>query len=351
MPTGREELAHALLLHVAAGTFEVQDAVPALRALAGEAGGPIPTRLALLQSLRAEPLEGLGPVVDALLRHRFRDAETAHTLKASAHPIPPELRAELADLPLDVAVGWRTGAPGGTRWAEAYELLQHRLFLAGVDASARLREEVEAALGAAARRLGELPAPASWSDPRVLVAAAREEVGAADAPLLAALDQRAAELERAAGAALVRADEALAALPAPLASEVPESALVSRVPSRFRSADDPVARRACLDLVLAWPTAAMVPALLAITTEGWAQEHAMLVLTLRFGRVHGADWRAWTAWLRAQEAALGRVRPVAPASSTAVERRAGRGRGRPPAPAATRSTPANPHRARGRSAA
>jgi len=320
MPTGREELAHALLLHVAAGTFEVQDAVPALRALAGEASGPIPTRLALLQSLRAEPLEGLGPVVDALLRHRFRDAETAHTLKASAHPLPPELRAELADLPLDVAVGWRTGAPGGTRWAEAYELLQHRLFLAGVDASARLREEVEAALGAAARRLGEPPAPASWSDPRVLVAAAREEVGAADGPLLGALERRAAELERAAGAALVRADEALAALPAPLASEVPESALVSRVPSSFRSTADPIARRARLDLVLAWPTAAMVPALLAITTEAWAQEHAMLVLTLRFGRVHGADWRAWTGWLRAQEAALGRVRPVAPASSTAVER-------------------------------
>ena len=44
----------------------------------------------------------------------------------------------------------------------------------------------------------------------------------------------------------------------------------------------------------------MVPALLAITTEPWAQERALLVLTLRFGRVHGADWRAWSAWLRAQ---------------------------------------------------
>ncbi|HEU0091682.1 MAG TPA: hypothetical protein VFS78_06195, partial [Vicinamibacteria bacterium] len=61
MPTGREELAHALLLHAAAGTFEVQEVVPALRALAGAAGGPAPTRLALLESLRAEPLEGLGP--------------------------------------------------------------------------------------------------------------------------------------------------------------------------------------------------------------------------------------------------------------------------------------------------
>ncbi|HYU41001.1 MAG TPA: hypothetical protein VEQ84_02530, partial [Vicinamibacteria bacterium] len=51
----------------------------------------------------------------------------------------------------------------------------------------------------------------------------------------------------------------LAALPAPLAPEVPESALVSRVPSSFRSAADPVARRARLDLVLGWPNAAMVP--------------------------------------------------------------------------------------------
>src|SRR5260221_14252415 len=118
MPTGREELAHALLLHVAAGTFEVQEVVPALRALAGQAGGPGPPRLALLQALRAEPLEGLGPVVDALLRRRFRDAETAHTLKAATQPLPPAPRAELADPPLPGPVGWRPGAPGGTRWAE-----------------------------------------------------------------------------------------------------------------------------------------------------------------------------------------------------------------------------------------
>src|SRR5260221_6137180 len=312
MPTGREELAHALLLHVAAGTFEVQEVVPALRALAGQAGGPGPTRLGLPQALPAEPLEGLGPVVDAPLRRRFRDAETAHTLKAAAQPLPPELRAELADLPLEVPVGWRTGAPGGTRWAEAYELLQHRLFLAGMEASARLREDVDAALGAAARRLHEPPAPASWSDPRVLVAAAREEVGAADATLLAALERRAAELEHDAGAALVRADEALAALPAPLASDVPESALAARIPSSFRSAADPVARRARLDLVLGWPNAAMVPALLAITTEGWAQEHAILVLTLRFGRVHGADWRAGCPRAAGEGAALRPGRPPPP---------------------------------------
>src|SRR5258708_13193150 len=111
MPTGREELAHALLLHAAAGTFEVQEVVPALRALAGAAGGPAPTRLALLQSLRAEPLEGLGPVVDALLRHRFRDPETAHMLKASAHPLPPQLPAQLPDLPLPPPLARPPAAP------------------------------------------------------------------------------------------------------------------------------------------------------------------------------------------------------------------------------------------------
>ena len=319
MPTGREELAHALLLHVAAGTLDAQEVVPAVRALVGGAPGSAPTRLSLLAALRAEPPEGLGTVVDALLRLRFRDAEAAHALKAAARPLPPELAAELADLPLDVPVGWRTTAPGGTRAAEAYELLQHRLFLAGAEASVRLRDEVDAALRTAAARLGEPPSPASWSDPRRLVAAAREEVGAADAPLAAALERRAAELEGEAAAALARAAAALATLAAH-APDVPEAALVSKLPSSFRSAADDGSRRALLDVALGWPTAAVVPALLAITTESWAQEHAMLVLTLRFGRGHGADWRTWSAWLRTQETALVRARPVPPASSTAVER-------------------------------
>ena len=319
MPTGREELAHALLLHVAAGTLDAQEVVPAVRALVGGAPGSAPTRLSLLTALRAEPAEGLGTVVDALLRRRFRDAEAAHALKAAARPLPPELAAELADLPLDVPVGWRTAAPGGTRAAEAYELLQHRLFLAGADASARLREAVDGALRTAAARLGEPPSPASWSDPRRLVAAAREEVGAADAPLAAALERRAAELEGEAAAALARAAAALAT-PAALAPDVPEAALVSKLPSSFRSAADDGSRRALLDVALGWPAAAMVPALLAITTESWAQEHAMLVLTLRFGRGRGGDWRTWSTWLRTQETALVRARPVPPASSTAVER-------------------------------
>jgi len=319
MPTGREELAHALLLHVAAGTLDAQEVVPALRVLVGGAAGSAPTRLSLLAALRAEPPDGLRPVVDALVRLRVRDVEAAHALRAAGQPLPPELAAELADLPLDAPPGWRIGVAGGTRWAQAYELLQHRLFLAGTDVSPRVRDEVDAALRAAVATLGEAPSPASWAEPRLLAPAARAEVGGADAALAAALDRRSAELDREAGAALARADEALAALPAPLPPDVPEAALVSRLPASFRRAD-PARQRALLDLALSWPTAAMVPALLAIATEPWAQEHAMLVLTLRFGRLHGEDWPRWVEWLRAQEAALARARPVAPAPSTAVER-------------------------------
>src|SRR6185369_16037860 len=109
MPTGREELAHALLLHVAAGTLDAQEAAPAVRALVGGASPSAATRLSLLQALRAEPPDGLGPAIEALVRRRFGDAEAAHALKAAARPLTPELAAELADLPLDTPVGWRTG--------------------------------------------------------------------------------------------------------------------------------------------------------------------------------------------------------------------------------------------------
>src|SRR6185503_9478982 len=150
MPTGREELAHALLLHVAAGTLDVQEAAPALRALVGGASGSAPRRLSLLEALRAEPPAGLAPVIAALQRLRFRDAEAAHALKAASQPLTPELAAELADLPLDVPLGFRTGTPAGARWADAYELLQHHLFLDGAGTPPRLREGVAAALRAAA---------------------------------------------------------------------------------------------------------------------------------------------------------------------------------------------------------
>src|SRR6185436_3085597 len=159
MPTGREELAHALLLHVAAGTLDVQEAAPALRALVGGASGSAPSRLSLLEALRAEPPDGLAPVIAALQRLRFRDAEAAHALRAASQPLTPELAAELADLPLDVPVGWRAGVPAGARWTDAYELLQQHLFLDGAPTPPRLREAIDAALGVSAARLAEAPSP------------------------------------------------------------------------------------------------------------------------------------------------------------------------------------------------
>src|SRR4029079_10357183 len=105
--------------------------------------------------------------------------------------------------------------------------------------------------------------PAFWSEPRRLLAAAREEMGSADAAAASALEARSAELDRAAGADLARADEVLDAVPVPIPEEVPEAALVSRLPASFRRADA-ARQRVLLDLALAWPTAAMVPALLAI---------------------------------------------------------------------------------------
>ena len=248
MPTGREELAHALLLHVAAGTLDAQEAAPALRALVGGAAGSAPSRLSLLQALRAEPLEGLGPVVEALARRRFRDVEAAHALKAAAQPLTPELAAELADLPLDVPLGWRTrrarrhALGRSVRAAAAAPVPRRRGGTAAAARRGRRRSPRRR------RRLGDAPSAALWvgtapSDRRRSRGGRRRR-----AALAAALERRSAELDREAGAALARADEVLAALPAPLPSDLPESALVSRVPARFRLTADVAARRALLDL-------------------------------------------------------------------------------------------------------
>jgi hypothetical protein len=301
MPTGREELAQALLLHVAAGTLDAQEAAPAVRALVGGASPSTATRLSLLQALRAQPPDGLGPAIDALVRRRFGDVEAAHALKAAGQPLTPELAAELADLPLDVPLGWRTGGPGGTRWAEAYELLQQRLFLAGAEAPPRLREEESPPPSAGPppawpRR----PRPPFWSEPRrLLAAAARSGHGRCGGRVRARGALRGAGPRGRAPPWPART-RCWPPCPAPIPEDVPEEALLSRLPASFRRADA-AHQRVLLDVALAWPTAALVPALLAIATEPWAQERAFLVLTLRFGPVHGPDWRAWSAWLRAQE--------------------------------------------------
>ncbi|HEV7498654.1 MAG TPA: hypothetical protein VGQ33_01565, partial [Vicinamibacteria bacterium] len=112
MLTGREELARALLLHVAAGTIDAREAAAAVRALLAEPAAAAPPRLALLQSLRALPVEGLQPLVDRLRLLRLRDAEAAYELKRAGHPLPLDLAAELADLPLDGPIDWSAAAAG-----------------------------------------------------------------------------------------------------------------------------------------------------------------------------------------------------------------------------------------------
>src|SRR5262249_37347417 len=126
-------------------------------------------------------------------------------------------------------------------------------------------------------------------------------------------------------AARVEAALAASTIAPPASSEAPlaaveEAMLLDAARVRFQVTSQIDSRRALLDLVLAWPTPAMVAVLLARTPDAWAQERASLVLTLRFGRIGARDWAAWVAWLRAQSAALERDRPRLAPRATAAER-------------------------------
>jgi hypothetical protein len=59
-------------------------------------------------------------------------------------------------------------------------------------------------------------------------------------------------------------------------------------------------KRKILDSLCFWPTPAALPALQAIAEETWAQDRAMLNLTLRFGQRRASTWEGWQHWFTHQ---------------------------------------------------
>jgi hypothetical protein len=92
---------------------------------------------------------------------------------------------------------------------------------------------------------------------------------------------------------------ALAPVPHATASET-ETASIAALQNKFATAESPAEKRKVLDTLCFWPTPAALVALQQIAEETWAQDRAILNLTLRFGQRDASTWEDWRHWLTDQ---------------------------------------------------
>jgi hypothetical protein len=307
----RLDLARLLIQHLGAGTFETRDVLPAVQALAGRPEG---SRRALLAALAREDVAAFRPLVQKLRELRAADALRHFELRTAGQPVSAELAEELADLPLDVAVGWADLTEDPSRLGDAVEVLRDCFFLATRGTALPvIASVVEQEWRAVLERLRQRPTPWTAVPPLGLLHDASARLGA-DHPLqptLAALREGIeAEIveSRAAGVRSAQAGAEAGRAAESLAPDVDEDAFLEGLRDAFRAAADAGARRKLLDRVLCWPTVRAARVIPDLCTESWAQERAPLVLALRFGQRHGASWGHWRQWLDQARVASTQVR-------------------------------------------
>jgi hypothetical protein len=315
--SNRVGLAHQLLQQLTAGRLGAAEVLPAVAALLGSSEQP-PSRAALREALSREGLPELTPLLQHLQGGEVRDAQTFYSLRKAGQAIPPALRDELAQLPLDLPLDWPRRENLDTRLTEAVDVLRDWLLVHPLQARApRIAALVEEAYGRARARLAEPSSP--WPSPRPLVLAndllGRLGPGEGLRGALEALIARLAEDER---MQRQTATGAIARWPEPLPSDLDPEAVLEAAWSRFHQSQDGAERLRLLDLALSWPTQRMASLVLGMTSEPWAQERAALVLTLRFGKVYGQDWTLWARWLEEQQAAFEKDRQARLASDSGI---------------------------------
>ena len=269
-----ENLVGSLAHWLAAGKLEVRLVLPVVQNLAGA-----PQSLVSL-------LEQLGEVSDpaaiALADH-VRETLRKEALrfyekrKTRQKPTKPE-EALLGELTLDVPAEWSLeGDP-----------------IASVESAARLARDL-AFLAANQDQAPQLFHHVKNETSRSLLAAYSEIVPRIDRHSPDAIS----ELEKAWPVDLPGRDAVLAYLKNRVAPAT-EVNSVDTLQNKFAAAENRQEKRKILDSLCFWPTPAGLNALQSIAKETWAQDRAMLNLTLRFGPRAANTWEAWLDWISHQ---------------------------------------------------
>lgn len=256
-----QRLVLLLAQHLAAGSIEAEQALPALRELLGEEPGSL---LELQGALADAELSQAAPLQAAIQEQLCEEARAAEDEAPAGFP---------ADLPR----GWveREGLERLTR--DLIAKTRQRAYLGLEGEPGQIGDKVRARFAALQGELQAFPHP--WSQ----LGLSPDDVSE---PAREAWEARLA-FER---------EQALSGLvPSSLLNE---EAFLGALCEAFSASRDRSFQASILDRLLAWPTPVVAPFLWRVCESEWAQARACALLSYRFQEPQWSTWESVSAWLQ-----------------------------------------------------
>ena len=291
----KQRIIGSLAHWVATGKLDARVVLPAIEYLSNQAAQP-DSPLALLEAIDTEPGTGLSGLSTHLRQMLRLEAVRFHEkIRQGQKPLGPD-SAALNGLRLEVAAEWEfVVAPAGFVTKASRAVRDLGFAAANVDKAPQLFHEIKQST---AQVLGEANAALRPSFEHSSLFQQLETSWPSDAPgrnaVLAELRRRRAETCAQVGETVRRVVDSIDSP----GRALDEETLLNTLRDMFVAAKTRDDQREVLDLLCSWPTPGFWNSF--PITEKWAQDRAILNLTLRFGHPELQTWPDWSAWLSNQ---------------------------------------------------
>ena len=292
-----------LARYTANGALNPQYSLPVLGRLANAT--PPLNGEQLIEALLRHGDPAVAGMVPRVLAARHSEAARLHAARRDKRLSATESLADqfslLADLPLDVQLGWATLAHPLKRLANVLSLARDARFAAkrqndAPRTAARLEEKLTESLAD--------PDGAMFPrDRRVVLAMIDRAMQrfAGEASVIPALEQLQTQIEQRREADKAAASAALDNLSGPFPNDLDEEDLLDELVQRHRQSASSGDGHRWLDRLCAWPGMNAASRLNEVLQSNADRERASLIFTLRVGARNVAGWSGWRNWLTQSE--------------------------------------------------
>jgi hypothetical protein len=277
---------------LAAGKLDARMVLPAMQQLAEDSPKSLPAMLDALEGATDEPLVALAGYLRTTLRREAR-----RIYQANKQHLPVGEVVMVGGLPLAAVDEWKCPADPTEALTTALRMIRDLASLAPYQELApnlfhRVQQESARTLTKAGAQVAALAVmlPESWSG-RLALAWADDPPGRE--MVMSHLAEQRANLR---GIWREQAGRVVRDLPDTDEIESPGGSLSER----FAAAGTRAEKAGLLDIACCWMNPEIIPALVAMTGESWAQDRVMWNLTLRFGLPLLETWEECTRWLDEQ---------------------------------------------------
>lgn len=292
-------LLNQLARYTASGALTSQYSIPVLGRLADETTPPLDGEQ-LIEALLAHGDPAIAAMAPRVAAARQTEATKLHAARrdkrlSSTQTVEEEFPL-LADLPLDVKLGWETLARALKQLAGTLSLAKDVRYAAerrsdAPQTAARLDEQLRSSLGDS----GEAIFPRDRRFVRAMINRSKEHCSD-DASVVAVLDRLETTLAEREQEDVAAAKEAVDYLPEPIPAELDDEDVLAELLSRHRESSGEDGHR-WLDALCAWPRVNVADRLNEALQSSADRERASLIFTLRAGARNISGWSGWRNWL------------------------------------------------------